>query len=146
MTDIDKEIKQLVNFINDLDGITTIGSCQGHDDGGPSTDWFYPYIKFKCTNNHTLAVLATIEHAYLSLNEQAKLSSFDYSLAFEPNLSASWSIEVVSNFEFNEMKNPSEFAMYVLRPESDSYDKASHIYSDFEQILKWYKYQVILRY
>ena len=44
------------------------------------------------------------------------------------------------------MKNPSEFAMYVLRPESDSYDKASHIYSDFEQILKWYKYQVILRY
>ena len=34
MTDIDKEIKQLVNFINDLDGITTIGSCQGHDDGG----------------------------------------------------------------------------------------------------------------
>ena len=134
------------NFINDLDGITTIGSCQGHDDGGPSTDWFYPYIKFKCTNNHTLAVLATIEHAYLSIDEQAKLSSFDSSLAFEPNLSASWSIEVVSHFEFNEMKNPSEFAMYVLRPESDSYDKASHVYSDFEQILKWYKYQVILRY
>ena len=44
------------------------------------------------------------------------------------------------------MKNPSEFAMYVLRPESNSYDKASDIYGDFEQILKWYKYQVILRY
>ena len=93
--------------------------------------------RIKCTNNHTLAVLATIEHAYLSLDEQAKLSSFDSSLAFEPNLSASWSIEVVSHFEFNEMKNPSEFAVYVLRPESDSYDKASHIYSDFEQILKF---------
>ena len=146
MTDIDKEIKQLVNFINDLDGITTIGSCQGHDDGGSSTDWFYPYIKFKCTNNHTLAVLATIEHAYLSLDEQAKLSSFDSSLAFEPVLSASWSIEVVSHFEFNQLKKPSEFAMYILRPESDSYEKSSHIYSDFEQILKWYKYQVILRY
>jgi len=146
MNDIDKEIKQLVNFINNLDGISTIGSCQGHDDGGSSIEWFYPYIKFKCTNNYTLAVLATIEHAYLSLDEQAKLSSFDSSLAFEPDLSASWSIEVVSHFEFNQMKNPSEFAVYVLRPESDSYDKASDIYSDFEQILKWYKYQVILRY
>ena len=146
MNDIDKEIKQLVNFINNLDGISTIGSCQGHDDGGSSIEWFYPYIKFKCTNNYTLGVLATIEHAYLSLDEQAKLSSFDSSLAFEPDLSASWSIEVVSHFEFNQMKNPSEFAVYVLRPESDSYNKASDIYSDFEQILKWYKYQVILRY
>ena len=146
MTDIDKKIKPLVNFINDLDGITTIGSCQGHDDGGPSIDWFYPYIKFKCTNNHTLAVLATIEHAYLSLNEQAKLNSFESSLAFEPDLCASWCIEVVSHFEFNQLKKPNEFAMYVLRPESDSYDKASDIYGDFEQILKWYKYQVILRY
>ena len=146
MTDIDKEIKQLVNFINDLDGITTVGSCQGHDDGGPSIEWFYPYIKFKCTNNHTLAVLATIEHAYLSLDEQAKLSSFDSSLAFEPVLNASWSIEVVSHFEFNQLKKPNEFAMYILRPESDSYEKSSDIYSDFEQILKWYKYQVILRY
>ena len=146
MNDIDKEIKQLVNFINNLDGISTIGSCQGHDDGGSSIEWFYPFIKFKCTNNYTLGVLATIEHAYLSLDEQAKLSSFDSSLAFEPDLSASWSIEVVSHFEFNLMKNPSEFAVYVLRPESDSYNKASDIYSDFEQILKWYKYQVILRY
>ena len=56
------------------------------------------------------------------------------------------SIEVVSHFEFNQLKKPNEFAMYVLRPESDSYDKASDIYGDFEQILKWYKYQVILRY
>jgi len=146
MTGIDKEIKQLVNFINDLDGITTIGSCQGHDDGGPSIEWFHPYIKFKCTNNYTLAVLATIEHAYLSLDEQAKLSSFDSSLAFEPELNGSWCIEVVSHFDFNQLKKPNEFAMYVLRPESDSYEKASDIYSDFEQILNWYKYQVILRY
>ena len=145
MTDIDREIKQLVNFINDLDGITTIGSCQGHDDGGESIEWFYPYIKFKCTSNHTLAVLATIEHAYLGLDEQSKLSSFDSSLAFEPNLNASWSIEVVSHFDFNQSKTPDEFAMYVLRPESNSYNKASDVFGDFEQILKWYKYQVILR-
>ena len=146
MTDIDREIKQLVNFINNLDGVTTFGSCQGHDDGGESMEWFYPYIKFRCTSNYTLAVLATIEHAYLDLRQQSKLSSFDSSMAFEPDLIASWSIEVVSHFDFNQSKNPDEFAMYVLRPNSDSYKKASDIYGDFKQILDWYRYQVILRY
>ena len=48
MVDVDVEIRPLVNFINNLEGVTTIGSCQGHDDGGKSGKWLYPYIKFRC--------------------------------------------------------------------------------------------------
>ena len=47
MSGIDTQIQPLVEFLNQLDGINTIGSCQGHDDGGESGEWVYPYIKFK---------------------------------------------------------------------------------------------------
>ena len=31
---VDKKITNLVDFINSLKGIETLGSCQGHDNGG----------------------------------------------------------------------------------------------------------------
>ena len=71
MSGIDTKIEPLVKFLNQLDGVLTIGSCQGHDDGGGSGEWVYPYIKFKCINNRTLGFLASIEDAYKSINEQA---------------------------------------------------------------------------
>ena len=94
MQGLDIEIEQLVEFLNQLDGINTIGSCQGHDDGGESGEWIYPYIKFKCTNNQTLGFLASLEDAYKSINEQAESKYFDPSLAYEPDLNGAWCIEV----------------------------------------------------
>ena len=102
MSGIDTKIEPLVKFLNQLDGVITIGSCQGHDDGGGSGEWVYPYVKFKCTNNRTLGFLAFLEDAYKSMNEQAKLKYFNSSLAFEPDLNGDWCIEVVKNIDFNE--------------------------------------------
>ena len=102
MSGIDTKIEPLVEFLNQLDGIITIGSCQGHDNGGDSGEWVYPYIKFKCTNNQTLGFLASLEYAYKSIDEQAESKYFDSSLAFEPYLIGDWCIEVVTNVDFNE--------------------------------------------
>ena len=44
MSGIDTKIEPLVKFLNQLDGVFTIGSCQGHDDGGGSGEWVYPYL------------------------------------------------------------------------------------------------------
>ena len=75
---IDTKIEPLVKFLNQLDGVITIGSCQGHDDGAGSGEWVYPYIKFKCTNNMTLGFLASLEDAYKSINEQAELKYYNF--------------------------------------------------------------------
>ena len=146
MSGIDTKIEPLVRFLNQLDGVITIGSCQGHDDGGGSGEWVYPYIKFKCTNNRTLGFLASLEDAYKSINEQAELKYFNSSLAFEPDLNGDWCIEVVKNIDFNDDNIEDEYAMYVLRADLNSFDKPSEIYSDFEEILSWYKYQFKLIY
>ena len=144
MSGIDKKIAPLVDFLNQLDGINTIGSCQGHDNGGQSGDWIYPYIKFKCTNNRTLGFLASLEDAYKSIYEQAKSKYFDSSLAYEPDLDGNWCIEVTNNIDFNDNQIDDEYAMYVLRADLNSFDKPSDIYGDFNEILNWYKYQLKL--
>ena len=146
MSGIDTKIKPLVEFLNQLDGIITIGSCQGHDNGGDSGEWVYPYIKFKCTNNQTLGFLATLEDAYKSIKEQAESKYFDSALAFEPDLNGDWCIEVVNNMDFNDENIEDEYAMYVLRADLSSFDKPSEIYGDFKEILNWYKYQFKLKY
>ena len=141
MSGIDTKIEPLVEFLNQLDGIITIGSCQGHDNGGDSGEWVYPYIKFKCTNNQTLGFLASLEDAYKSINEQAESKYFDPSLAYEPDLNGAWCIEVVKNIDFNKENIEGEYAMYVLRADLNSFDKPSEIHGDFKEILSWYKYQ-----
>ena len=146
MSGIDTKIEPLVDFLNQLDGIITIGSCQGHDNGGDSGEWVYPYIKFKCTNNQTLGFLASLEDAYKSINQQAESKYFDSALAFEPDLSGDWCIEVVKNIDFNDENIEDEYAMYVLRADFRSFDKPSEIYGDFKEILNWYKYQFKLIY
>ena len=146
MSGIDTKIEPLVEFLNQLDGIITIGSCQGHDNGGDSGEWVYPYIKFKCTNNQTLGFLATLEDAYKSIKEQAESKYFDSALAFEPDLNGDWCIEVVNNMDFNDENIVDEYAMYVLRADLRSFDKPSEIYGDFKEILNWYKYKFKLKY
>ena len=115
MSGIDTKIEPLVDFLNQLDGIITIGSCQGHDNGGDSGEWVYPYIKFKCTNNQTLGFLASLEDAYKSINQQAESKYFDSALAFEPDLNGDWCIEVVKNIDFNDenIENENCFKNYT---------------------------------
>jgi len=145
MSDIDQKIRPLVKFINNLDGVTTYGSCQGHNDGGKSGEWFYPYIKFKCTNNRSLGLIAGIENAYANLDGLQKLNDFDPSQLYQPELQAMWTTEVVSNIDYNSADNVAddEYALFVLKADSNSYNNPSDIYKDFTTITKWYKMQMV---
>ena len=138
---LDIEIKPLVDFFNTLDGINTFGSCQGHDDGGETGAWLYPYIKFKCTNNRSLGLLATIEYLYADLAKLYDLPEPELKNIYQPSLNAIWTIEVVPIYDYNLFKNikQDEFALYVLKANSDSFTKPSEIYPDFRIILEWYK-------
>ena len=48
------------------------------------------------------------------------------------------------NIDFNEQNIEGEYAMYVLRADTSSFNKPSDIYGDFNEILNWYKYQLQL--
>ena len=141
---VDKDIKPLVSFLNTLKGVETFGSCQGHDSGGKTGEWLYPYIKFKCTSNRTLGLLASIEYIYANLNSLYELNDFELSGIYQPSLNAIWTIEVVPNndYNFSEKVKQGEYALYVLKANSDSFAKPSEVYSDFVKILDWYKTQI----
>ena len=143
-TSLDKQIISLVEFFNTLDGIKTIGSCQGHDDGGETGKWVYPYIKFKSTSNHSLGLLASIEYIYADLNTMYNLSEIELNNIYQPNLHAIWTIEVVPNHDYSASQNveKDEYALYVLKAHSDSFKRPSEVYPDFNKILDWYKAQV----
>ena len=140
----DKEIKPLVIFLNTLKGVKTFGSCQGHDNGGKTGEWLYPYIKFKCTSNRSLGLLASIEYIYADLNSLYELNDFESSDIYQPSLDAIWTVEVVPNNDYNlaEKVKEGEYALYVLKAHSDSFIKPSGVYSDFIKILDWYKMQI----
>ena len=141
--DIDSEILDLVNFIDGLEGVKTFGSCQGHNDGGPEGKWFVPYIKFKCTDNRTLALLASIEYLYSDLTSAYNISKKEANEVYQPMLNALWTIEVVTNYDHGskDVSPPGEYALYVLNANSESYKKPSDVYPDFQIMLDWYKSQ-----
>jgi len=143
-TSIDKQIIPLVEFFNTLDGINTIGSCQGHDDGGKTGEWVYPYIKFKSASNHSLGLLASIEYIYADLNILYNLSDIELDNIYRPKLNAIWTIEVVPNRDYSASQNveKDEYALYVLKAHSDSFKRPSEVYPDFSKILEWYKAQI----
>ena len=143
-TSIDKQIIPLVEFFNTLDGINTIGSCQGHDDGGETGKWVYPYIKFKSISNHSLGLLASIEYIYADLNILYNLSEIELDNIYRPKLNAIWTIEVVPNRDYSASQNldKDEYALYVLKAHSDSFKRPSEVYPDFSKILEWYKAQI----
>jgi hypothetical protein len=145
MFDVDVEIRPLVHFINNLEGVTTYGSCQGHDDGGESGEWLYPYIKFKCINNRSLGLIAGIENAYANVDNLQKLNNFNPNELYQPELRAMWTTEVVSNIDYNSIDNTEddEFALFVLRADSNSYNNPSEVYEDFATITKWYEMQMV---
>ena len=143
-TSLDKQIKPLVEFFNTLDGINTIGSCQGHDDGGETGKWVYPYIKFKSMSNHSLGLLASIEYIYADLTIMYNLSEIELDNIYRPKLNAIWTIEVVPNRDYSASQNveKDEYALYVLKAHSDSFKRPSEVYPDFSKILEWYKAQI----
>ena len=143
-TSLDKQIIPLVEFFNTLDGINTIGSCQGHDDGGETGKWVYPYIKFKSMSNHSLGLLASIEYIYADLTILYNLSEIELDNIYRPKLNAIWTIEVVPNRDYSASQNveKDEYALYVLKAHSDSFKRPSEVYPDFSKILEWYKAQI----
>ena len=143
-TSIDKQIIPLVEFFNTLDGVNTIGSCQGHDDGGETGKWVYPYIKFKSTSNRSLGLLASIEYVYADLTILYNPSEIELNNIYQPKLNAIWTIEVVPNRDYSASQNveKDEYAFYVLKAHSDSFKRPSEVYPDFNKILDWYKAQI----
>ena len=144
---IDSKILDLVNFIDGLEGVKTFGSCQGHNDGGKDGKWFVPYIKFMCTDNRTLAFLASIEYLYSDLTSTYNISRKEAAEIYQPRLNALWSIEVVTNYDHSsqDIIPPNEYALYVLNANSESYKKPSDVYPDFQIILDWYKSQNFIK-
>ena len=140
-SNLDKEIIPLVDFFNSLKGIKTLGSCQGHDDGGETGKWVYPYIKFKCASNRSLGLLATIDYSYSDLSSMYNLSQSELSEVYQPDLKAIWTIEVIpnNNYGLSGYVAQDEYALYVLKAHSDSFGKPSEVYPDFSKILDWYK-------
>ena len=140
---LDPKIKPLVDYFNSLSGIETFGSCQGHNDGGVEKRWFYPYIKFKCTNNRSLGLLATIEYIFSDIGSVFNITKEEEKKVLRYKLNAFWSIEVVANNDHRKENglDPNEYALYVLKADSGSFNKPSEIYDDFALILNWYRLQ-----
>ena len=137
---VDIKIKPLIDFINSLEGIETLGSCQGHDNGGQTGEWIFPYIKFKCFSNRSLGLLASIEYLYSDLKRRyGNLNEEHLSKIYQPRLNGIWTIEVLPNTDYHMKSNNGEYAVFVLKAHIDSFEKPSDIYPDFDKILRWYK-------
>tara|TARA_Y100000748_G_scaffold133016_1_gene111674 strand:+ start:598 stop:1059 length:462 start_codon:yes stop_codon:yes gene_type:complete len=140
---IDYKIESLVEFINSLKGVETLGSCQGHDNGGQTGEWVYPYIKFKCLDNRSLGLLASIEYIYSDLRKlYSDISEEELSKIYQPKLEGIWTIEVLPNIDYHLPGNNGEYAVFVLKAHIDSFKKPSEVYFDFDKILQWYKTQL----
>ena len=140
---IDYKIESLVEFINSLKGVETLGSCQGHDNGGQTGEWVFPYIKFKCLDNQSLGLLASIEYIYSDLRKlYGDISEEELSKIYQPKLKGIWTIEVLPNIDYHLPGNNGEYAVFVLKAHIDSFGKPSEVYPDFDKILLWYKTQL----
>jgi len=91
MDELDEKIKPLVDFLNTLPTVKTIGSCQGHDDGGETGNFDEPYVLFHCTNNRVLGFLASFRYTYESTKGMKK----EYKI-HRPHLKAVWNISISS--------------------------------------------------
>jgi hypothetical protein len=131
-----------VNFLNTLDGIKTIGSCQGHNDGGDTGNFNEPYITFICSNIRNLGLLASLCCAYEDSEEWIPERRKE-----QPKLKAYWSISVLAGEDsectpeelIKDGRNPEEYVMYCLSPDPVSYVKPTDVYSDLKEILRYYK-------
>jgi len=135
---IDKKIKELVEFLNTLPDLKTIGSCQGHDDGGHTGNFDSPYIKFRCHNQKTLGFIASIKRAYENTEDWIE----EYKKR-KPKLIGLWdvSLEEANDSECIIDLSKDDYVTYLIEPFYSSFDKPSDLYNDFKEILKWYKWK-----
>ena len=98
-------------------------------------------------NNRSLGLIAGIENAYANLDSLQKLNNFNPNELYQPELIAMWTTEVVSNIDYNSIENSEdeEYALFVLRADSNSYNNPSEVYEDFTTIIKWYQIQMVSR-
>jgi len=143
MNELDEKIKPLVDFLNTLPTVQTVGSCQGHDDGGDTGNFDEPYVVFNCTNNRVLGFLTSFRYTY----EVPKGMKKEYNI-HRPHLKVKWNISIQSEEDSEhtpeELKKDGKrqiYACYVLQPDYNSYEKPSHIYKDITEILKYYKWK-----
>lgn len=143
MNTLDTKIKELVFFLNTPPTVKTIGSCQGHDDGGETGTYDIPYISFTCIDRRVLGFLASLRFAYENPSEL--LPKYRKN---QPRLHADWCIYVImgedpeySSEELKADNRHEDYVFYVLQPDRYSYDKPSDIYGDFSEILKYYQWK-----
>lgn len=143
MNVLDPKIKELVNFLNTLPTVKTLGSCQGHDDGGKTGNFNVPYISFTCIDRRILGFLASFRFAYENPSEILP----EYR-KYQPRLHADWCIYVItgedpecSPEELKVDNREEDYVCYVLQPDRYSYNKPSDIYGDLSEILRFYKWK-----
>ena len=90
-------------------------------------------------------MIAGIENAYANLDDLQKLNNFNPNELYQPELKAMWTTEVVSNIDYNSIRDTEddEYALFVLRADSNSYNYPSEVYEDFTTITKWYEMQML---
>jgi hypothetical protein len=76
--EIDAGVQRLVSLINDLPGLRTIGSCEGH----PGTKWSVTYVTFEINWNMGVVGLGTLA------------ACLDKNFLAPPELSDMWSLSV----------------------------------------------------
>lgn len=155
LEDLDEKVKNLVFFLNTLPTVKTIGSCQGHDDGGETGEYYHPFITFYCKNNKVMSFLASLDSAYLDENELSDIC-LDCRKHL-PHLQAKWAIyanwvtdKKVTIEEYKANKHSKftlkghkankqkGYVIFSLKPRSCSFVKASDIWDDLKEILKYY--------
>lgn len=137
--EIDDEIKEVVKFFNSLDGIRTIGSCQGHDD---NKIFDSPYITFRCLNERNLGMLVSLfEMAYA--NEEEVKDWFDEYKEHKPNLIGDWYISIITSndSECELERDDDSYFLYCLALAECSNNEPSELYKDYDEMLKYWKWK-----
>lgn len=137
--------KELVYFLNTLPTVRTIDRCQGPDYGGETDYSLHTDISFECFNLRVLGFLASIDNVGpFGLDE---LDGEEGRLLL--NFNAKWAIYVFSAEDlvstsgiFKALKQgENKYIYYSLSPGGEYFENPSEIYSDFSELLKYYKWK-----
>jgi len=139
--EIDEEIKDIVEFLNSLKGVRTIGSCAGHNN---DETFDSPYITFRCSDERILGMLASVFDMAYSPEEEVEEWVEEYK-QYKPELIGDWHIAVIvandSECKPTEIDANDGYFSYCLSCHPLSYDNPSDISPDYEEMLNYWKWK-----
>lgn len=143
---IDEKIKPLYDFLNSLDGVETIGSCQGHSDNEDFSD---PYITFTCDNSRSLGLIAGVVESANEIeivknrDEEPEDIFVDWFIENAPKTNGDWSVVVLSADDATLPPDQvNHYVFYCLSPHPFSYDKVEEIWEDPAELARYGNYLI----